>query len=65
MNDLATHDNVDNRVCPDGGKCWHQCTGADCWRVYNAGPLSGVYPNNEWPEWLDLLVKRPDVFCGH
>lgn len=41
--------------CPDGGTCHHFCTvlgDAPCWRVHNAGPLSGVYPNNRWPTEL-------------
>lgn len=44
--------------CPDGGKCHHEClsygTHHDgtytCWRVINAGPLSNVFPNDEWPD---------------
>jgi hypothetical protein len=35
--------------CPDGGKCHHECKGGYCWRVKTCGPLSGVYPNDEWP----------------
>ena len=34
--------------CPDGGKCNHKCEDR-CWRVDNAGPLSGVFPNDDWP----------------
>lgn len=37
------------RECPDEGFCHHGCT-VGCWRVANAGPLSGVYPDNEWPD---------------
>lgn len=36
-------------ACPDGGTCHHGCTAPYCWRVENAGPLSGVYPDDEWP----------------
>lgn len=38
-------------ICPDGGTCHHQC-GPDqiCFRVACCEPLSGVYPNDEWPE---------------
>ncbi len=36
------------RRCPDGGRSHHHCTG-DCWRRKNVGPLSGVFPNDEWP----------------
>jgi len=58
---------MSERRCPDGGKCHHDCL-VGCWRVGNAGPLSDVYPNDEWPESvtgdLDLdLVFWPDA--GH
>jgi len=37
--------------CPDGGTCHHGCDpSGPCWRVANAGPLSGVYPRDVWPE---------------
>ena len=48
--------------CPDDGTCHHRCPmdrrtsklehpdGLPCWRVLNAGPLSGVFPGDEWPE---------------
>ncbi|QDF18551.1 hypothetical protein SEA_PUPPER_65 [Gordonia phage Pupper] len=40
------------RQCPDDGTCHHFCqemqTG--CWRVGTCGPLSGVFPNNQWPD---------------
>lgn len=39
------------RRCPDGGTCHHKCLAA-CFRVLNAGPLSGVYPNDEWPRGI-------------
>lgn len=35
-------------ACPDGGTCHHACT-RSCFRVDWSGPLSGVYPNDEWP----------------
>jgi hypothetical protein len=36
--------------CPDGGTCHHDCSTRDrCWRVDNAAPLSGVYPDDKWP----------------
>lgn len=47
------------RYCPDGGKCHHQCEGAYCFRVSCCGPLSGLYENDEWPEWLRELLKEP------
>lgn len=38
-------------LCPDQGTCHHGCR-ESCWRVANCGPLSGVFPNNEWPSDL-------------
>jgi len=35
--------------CPDGGVCHHRCESSACFRVRVAGPLSGVYPGNVWP----------------
>lgn len=40
---------AENR-CPDDGACHHACPGDECWRVANCGPLSGVFPGNEWPD---------------
>jgi hypothetical protein len=38
------------RECPDTGTCHHACPiEAVCWRTRHAGPLSGVYPNDQWP----------------
>jgi hypothetical protein len=37
------------RHCPDDGTCHHECGTGPCWRVNNAGPLSGVFPGDEWP----------------
>lgn len=34
--------------CPDGGACHHQCP-ETCFRVKYCGPLSGVYPDDNWP----------------
>jgi hypothetical protein len=39
-----------DRVCPDGGTCHHSCTRPTCFRVEHCGPLSGVFPGDEWPE---------------
>jgi len=36
------------RSCPDFGTCHHVCLGA-CFRVLSCGPLSGIFPNDEWP----------------
>jgi hypothetical protein len=35
--------------CPDGGWCHHECALGACFRVHYCGPLSGVYPGDEWP----------------
>lgn len=37
------------RLCPDEGTCHHRCSPGSCFRVHNAGPLSGRYPGDEWP----------------
>lgn len=49
--------------CPDGGYCHGSrldagsppCAEDACYRVLHAGPLSGVYPEDRWP---DLTVAR-------
>lgn len=43
---------MDERMCPDGGACHHECEerGEGCFRVAFAGPLSGVYPGDRWPD---------------
>lgn len=42
---------TEDRRCPDDGRCWHECTavGKGCFRVFCAGPLSGVYTEDMWP----------------
>jgi len=43
--------------CPDGGYCHGSralagsppCPAGRCFRVRNAGPLSGVFPGDRWP----------------
>jgi hypothetical protein len=47
---------MEERVCPDGGRCHHECAEGDCFRVECCEPLSNVYPYDEWPEWLVVLV---------
>lgn len=49
----------EERWCPDGGKCHHKCAPAECFRVQCCGPLSGVYPNDEWPD--DVRARFDDV----
>lgn len=38
------------RTCPDGGTCHHGCAASECFRVTHAGPLSGVFPLDRWPD---------------
>lgn len=50
------------RRCPDGGACHHKCDSVGglgqpagyCYRVECCGPLSGVFPNDEWPSDAQL-----------
>lgn len=35
--------------CPDGGTCHHRCAPPQCMRVSTCAPLSGVFPDDEWP----------------
>jgi hypothetical protein len=35
--------------CPDGGACHHWCADGPCFRVETCGPLSGVFPDDQWP----------------
>jgi hypothetical protein len=38
-------------MCPDMGVCGHYCRpGTECFRTVHCGPLSGVFPNDEWPQ---------------
>lgn len=46
-------------ICPDGGACHHECELA-CFRVSFCGPLSGVYPRDEWPKNLDRVHVAMD-----
>ena len=43
--------------CPDDGTCHHECH-LSCFRVKYAGPLSGVYPNDTWPESIATAYNR-------
>jgi hypothetical protein len=46
------------KTCPDGGRCWHHCKDGECFRVATCVPLSGVYPDDKWPEDLKPLADR-------
>lgn len=41
---------TDEQRCPDEGRCHHSCKESRCFRVQSCGPLSGVYPDNCWPD---------------
>jgi len=45
------------KKCPDGGTCHHECKDK-CWRVSYCGPLSGVFPNDDWPS--DIKIEHKD-----
>lgn len=48
--DAVTPEN-EKRECPDEGTCHHECKISEmCFRVEACGPLSGVFPNDTWPE---------------
>jgi hypothetical protein len=48
--------------CPDGGYCHGQtfeagsepCEAGKCFRVQTSGPLSGVFPDDRWPDYVLL-----------
>lgn len=57
-------------VCPDDGACHHECAAA-CWRVRTCGPLSGVFPGDEWPQEIvelhadgDGKIRTEDLLLG-
>lgn len=41
----------DQKFCPDGGKCTHDCDN-ECWRVATCAPLSNVFEDDNWPPHL-------------
>lgn len=48
--------------CPDDGACHHECGIADpCFRVRTCEPLSGVYPDDRWP---DEVVSEHNLLAG-
>lgn len=52
--------------CPDGGYCHgstlaagsEPCEDGACFRVLSAGPLSGVYPGDRWPDLVRATALR-------
>jgi hypothetical protein len=49
---------TEQKKCPDDGTCHHDCK-AGCWRVFTSGPLSGVYPGDQWPK--DVRDKQAEA----
>lgn len=52
--------------CPDGGTCHHECFDDSAWegtcqRVWNAAPLSGVFPDDKWPHQTGDTFTVDDV----
>jgi hypothetical protein len=45
--------------CPDKGTCHHACENGPCYRVLNAGPLSGRYREDRWP--LPIVMKTAEL----
>lgn len=62
-------DEQQRRRCPDDGVCHgstiavgsEPCAPGECYRVRVAGPLSGVYPGDRWPDEVRAAngVERP------
>lgn len=49
--------------CPDEGTCHHECDDSPdpiCVRVLTCGPLSGVYPGDQWPADVDHRPFREE-----
>jgi hypothetical protein len=44
--------------CPDGATCHHGCS-RGCFRVRYAGPLTGVYPGDDWPD--EIKAAHPET----
>jgi hypothetical protein len=51
-------------ICPDGGACHHNCEITHCFRVESCGPLTGVYPNDEWPANVVHAFSMPREEMG-
>lgn len=51
-------------VCPDGGTCHHLCQTAACFRVLGCGPLSGVFPDDRWPDAIYREALKADRPTG-
>ena len=51
---------VEKRSCPDEGACHHFCEAGPCFRVLACGPLSGVFPDNRWPQEIVSAEKAKE-----
>lgn len=49
--------------CPDGGVCHHWCADGPCFRVGSCGPLSGVFPGDQWPAALRAAGGQEEPVC--
>lgn len=47
----------DRPKCPDDGTCHHQCGSGPCFRVAGCGPLSNVYPGDQWPDSVNISER--------
>lgn len=58
---LGPRQTPDGVKCPDDGTCHHQCIEAarPCWRVQTCGPLSGVFPGDQWPDNVTAANIEP------
>jgi len=43
--------------CPDDGRCHHDCGAGPCFRVRYCGPLTGVYRDDVWPDYVILTEQ--------
>ena len=58
-----THHTRTYKRCPDDGVCHgHNCAPDNCMRVYSCGPLSGVFPNNRWPEHMTFDLELHEMY---
>jgi hypothetical protein len=53
----------ESSMCPDGARCHRSCgtLATSCYRVRTCGPMSGRFPNDEWPPEIAARHGRPDT----
>jgi hypothetical protein len=59
----TTRESTPQRKCPDDGVCHHGCAPGPCFRVKMAGPLSGAYPDDDWPQ--DVRQAEANLAVEH